>query len=136
MGDVGSVPLGFSAGGLIALGIHQGLFDIWIPFLIFSPFIVDATVTLFSRMLRGEKIWKAHREHFYQRLVLAGWGQRKVLRVEYALMFGSGMSAVMYGQFDEGFRFGVLLGWIVIYTLLGWGVCRVEHRAKLINAAA
>ncbi|MDT7041681.1 hypothetical protein [Candidatus Nitronereus thalassa] len=136
MGDVGSVPLGFSAGGLSALGIHQGLFDIWIPLLIFSPFIMDATVTLYCRMLRGEKVWKAHREHFYQRLVLSGWEQRKVLMAEYGLMLGSGMSAVMYGQFGEQLRFVVLLGWIFIYTLLGWGVFRIEQRAKKINAAA
>ncbi len=136
MGDVGSVPLGFSAGGLSALCIHQGLFDIWIPFLIFSPFIVDATVTLFGRMLRGEKIWKAHREHFYQRLVLAGWAQRKVLMIECSLMLGGGMSAVLYGQFDEHLRLVLLLGWVALYTLLGLGVRRVERRANLIKAAA
>jgi hypothetical protein len=41
--------------------------------LVFSPFIVDATWTLLRRAARGEKIWRAHREHHYQRLVLAGW---------------------------------------------------------------
>jgi len=136
MGDVGSVPLGFSAGGLSALCIHQGLFDIWIPFLIFSPFIVDATATLFCRMFRGEKIWKAHREHFYQRLVLAGWGQRKVLMVEYLLMLGGGMSAVMYGQVGEHLRLVLLLGWIIIYIFLGWSVWFMERRAKVIDVAA
>lgn len=136
MGDVGSVPLGFSAGGLSALCLHQGVFDIWVPFLIFSPFIVDATATLIARMLRGEKIWKAHRKHFYQRLVLAGWRQHKVLMVEYVLMLGSGMSAVLYGHFDEYLRFALLMVWIVIYLILGWGVWRVEQRANVINAAA
>lgn len=136
MGDVGSVPLGFSAGGLSALGIHQGIFDIWIPLLIFSPFIVDATATLLARMLRGEKIWKAHRKHFYQRLVLVGWGQHKVLMVEYALMLAGGMSAVLYGHFDEYLRFALLMVWIVIYMILGWGVWRVGQRANAINATA
>ncbi len=27
---------------------------------------VDATVTLLRRLLRGEKVWQAHRSHFYQ----------------------------------------------------------------------
>ena len=67
MGDVGSITLGFLAGSLSLWGISQGLFDIWVPVLIFSPFIVDATVTLFRRLLRGEPVWKAHREHYYQR---------------------------------------------------------------------
>ena len=72
MGDVGSVPMGFLAAALTVMGVHDGVFDIWVPLLIFSPFIVDATVTLFRRLLRGERVWHAHREHYYQRLVLAG----------------------------------------------------------------
>ena len=70
MGDPGSIMLGFLAGSLAVIGIQQGLFDLWVPVLIFSPFIVDATVTLFRRLFRGKKIWQAHREHYYQRLVL------------------------------------------------------------------
>lgn len=27
---------------------------------------VDATYTLLRRLLRGEKVWQAHRSHFYQ----------------------------------------------------------------------
>jgi UDP-N-acetylmuramyl pentapeptide phosphotransferase/UDP-N-acetylglucosamine-1-phosphate transferase len=40
---------------------------------VFSPFIVDATWTLLRRIVNGEPFWLAHREHHYQRLVLAGW---------------------------------------------------------------
>ncbi|WP_341772387.1 dTDP-4-dehydrorhamnose 3,5-epimerase family protein [Burkholderia pseudomallei] len=32
-------------------------------------FIADASVTLLRRLLRGEKFWQAHREHYYQRMV-------------------------------------------------------------------
>jgi len=30
--------------------------------------------------LRGEKVWQAHREHFYQRAVLAGLGHAAMVR--------------------------------------------------------
>jgi len=72
MGDAGSIMLGFLAGSLSVIGMHKGLFDFWVPVLIFSPFIVDATVTLFRRLLMGEKVWKAHRKHYYQRLFWLG----------------------------------------------------------------
>ena len=79
MGDVGSVSLGFLTGAFALWGIQERLFDFWVPVLIFSPFIVDATVTLFRRLLQGEKVWQAHRKHYYQRLVLGGWGHRKTV---------------------------------------------------------
>ena len=46
----------------------------------------NATVTLAKRAVRGEPIWKAHREHYYQRLILAGWSHRRAAVAEYILM--------------------------------------------------
>jgi UDP-N-acetylmuramyl pentapeptide phosphotransferase/UDP-N-acetylglucosamine-1-phosphate transferase len=130
MGDVGSVPLGFIAAALAVLGTRDGLFDIWVPLLIFSPFIVDATVTLVRRLLRGERIWLAHREHYYQRLVLAGWGHRKTVLAEYAIMLACGLSAVVYGYAGEAGRLAILAGWVLAYAGLAYGVCLVERGAQ------
>ncbi|TAL12314.1 MAG: glycosyltransferase family 4 protein [Nitrospirae bacterium] len=134
MGDVGSVPLGFIAGALAVLGTRDGLFDIWTPLLIFSPFIMDATVTLVGRLLRGKNVWRAHREHYYQRLVLAGWGHRRTVLAEYALMLACGLSAVLYGRSGESLRLAILLGWVGIYGVLAWGVRRVEGQARAVGA--
>ncbi|MCA4901784.1 MAG: glycosyltransferase family 4 protein [Rhodocyclaceae bacterium] len=86
LGDVGSVPLGFLAGALGAAGVAGGRFPAWFPFVVFAPFFVDATATLLRRMLRGERFWQAHREHYYQRLVRIGWGHRRTALAEYGLM--------------------------------------------------
>ena len=86
MGDVGSIPLGFLAGALGVAGWLQGLWPLWFPLIVFAPFIVDASVTLVRRALRRERIWQAHREHYYQRLILSGWSHRKTAIWEYALM--------------------------------------------------
>jgi len=134
MGDVGSVPLGFIAAALAVMGTRDGLFDIWVPLLIFSPFIMDATVTLVRRLLRGEKVWRAHREHYYQRLVLAGWGHRRTVAVEYVLMLACGLSAVLYGYAGEPLRLAILLGWVGIYMVLAWGVRWVEGHARTVGA--
>ena len=94
----------------------------------------DATVTLVRRLLRGERVWRAHREHYYQRLVLAGWGHRRTVAVEYVLMLACGLSAVAYGQAGAAVRAVILLGWIGIYMVLARGVRRVEEQAKAVGA--
>jgi UDP-N-acetylmuramyl pentapeptide phosphotransferase/UDP-N-acetylglucosamine-1-phosphate transferase len=70
MGDVGSVPVGYLLGGLLVLMAKGGA---WIPALILPLyFLADATITLMRRFARGERIWQAHREHFYQQAVQSG----------------------------------------------------------------
>jgi UDP-N-acetylmuramyl pentapeptide phosphotransferase/UDP-N-acetylglucosamine-1-phosphate transferase len=94
MGDAGSIPLGFLAAALGLLGWRAGCWPPWFPVLVFSPFIIDASLTLARRMLRGERVWRAHRSHYYQRLVQLGWGHRNTALAEYALMAGCGALAL------------------------------------------
>jgi len=86
MGDAGSIPLGFLAATLGLLGWREGYWPVWFPVLVFSPFVLDASVTLARRVLRGERFWVAHKIHYYQRLVQLGWGHRNTALAEYALM--------------------------------------------------
>ncbi|HEY0321733.1 MAG TPA: glycosyltransferase family 4 protein [Pyrinomonadaceae bacterium] len=132
MGDVGSILLGFLAGTLSIIGIHEGRFDVWVPVLIFSPFIVDATVTLFRRLLRGEKVWRAHREHYYQRMVLSGWTHRKTVLVEYCLMIACGLSAILYTRAQQSVRLTLIIVWAVIYGALALGVRAFERSGKVM----
>jgi UDP-N-acetylmuramyl pentapeptide phosphotransferase/UDP-N-acetylglucosamine-1-phosphate transferase len=70
LGDVGSVPLGYLLGWLLIVEAASGL---WVPALILPLYyLADATWTLARRALRGETLWRAHREHFYQRAVRGG----------------------------------------------------------------
>lgn len=116
MGDAGSIPLGFLAAGMGLWGWQQGHWAAWFPMLVFSPFIVDASVTLAKRTLRGVKITEAHREHYYQRLIQMGWSHRNVALVEYALMLGVGVSALFGLQ--QAFPWQIFLVWGGIYTML------------------
>jgi UDP-N-acetylmuramyl pentapeptide phosphotransferase/UDP-N-acetylglucosamine-1-phosphate transferase len=95
LGDVGSIPLGFFAGGLGVLGWQEGLWPLWFPVLVFGPFIGDATITLARRLLRGERVWQAHREHYYQRLVRMGFGHRGTALLGYAVMVACGAVALL-----------------------------------------
>jgi len=123
MGDVGSATLGLLAGALSWQGWRMGLFPWWFPILVFSPFVVDATVTLFRRIFRGERIWQAHRSHYYQRLVLAGWSHRKTVLAEYLLMSASAASAMILLLLPS-WRLPGLSMWMILYVLLALSVDR------------
>ena len=70
LGDVGSVPLGYVLGWLLLAAAAAGN---WAAALILPLYyLADATLTLLRRLLRGERVWRAHREHFYQRATQAG----------------------------------------------------------------
>lgn len=118
LGDAGSIPLGFLAAVLGLLGWHRGLWPLWFPALVFSPFTVDASATLAKRLWRGAKVWQAHREHYYQRLVQMGWGHRNTALAEYALMAAAGGSAVWGGGQSAATQVGLLAAWVVIYLIL------------------
>lgn len=113
MGDAGSIPLGFLAAAMGLWGWRLDYWPAWFPMLVFSPFIVDATVTLIKRSLRGAKVTEAHREHYYQRMVQMGWGHRNVALAEYALMFGVGVTALW--MLRASLPWMTLLAWSCIY---------------------
>ena len=79
LGDVGSVPLGFLLGWLLlTLSAHNQ----WAAALILPLYyLADASVTLIRRAFRGKKIWRAHREHFYQQAVQKGQSHSAVVRL-------------------------------------------------------
>ena len=66
MGDVGSGFLGFVLAGLAVITCVSGAMSVWSWGLLLGVFVVDATVTLLRRMLRGERLSEAHRSHAYQ----------------------------------------------------------------------
>jgi len=66
MGDAGSGFLGIILGllSLQAASISSQLLWAWL--ILLGVFIVDATVTLIRRLVRGDKVYEAHRSHAYQ----------------------------------------------------------------------
>ena len=97
LGDVGSVPLGFLAAALGIAGWRDDVWPLWFPVVVFGVFIGDATLTLVKRLARRERVWQAHREHYYQRLVRLGAGHRRTAWLAYALMVLCG-SAALYAR--------------------------------------
>lgn len=129
MGDSGSATLGLLAGSMSIWADRQQIIPFWVSILVFSPFIADATVTLFRRLLRREPVWQAHKTHYYQRLVQLGWGHRRTVMAEYALMAACGLSALVAQYLDEKAQWILIMAWMAIYAVLPYGVNRLEQRA-------
>jgi UDP-N-acetylmuramyl pentapeptide phosphotransferase/UDP-N-acetylglucosamine-1-phosphate transferase len=122
MGDSGSVPLGLLAASLGLVGVEGAVWPLWFPLLVFSPFIVDATVTLVRRALRGERVWQAHRSHYYQRMVRMGFGHRGTALLSYFLMAGCGFSGTAILDAGLSLRYLVITMWLFLYIFLGFRI--------------
>lgn len=118
MGDAGAIPLGFLAAVLGMTGWKNGYWPAWFPLLVFSPFIADASVTLVKRGLRGEKVWQAHREHYYQRMVQSGIGHRNTALLGYILMLAAAATALWATQQRTDVQFGIAFVWVGIYLIM------------------
>ncbi|CAG0964761.1 Fuc2NAc and GlcNAc transferase [Burkholderiales bacterium] len=122
LGDAGSVPLGFLAAGSAVAGNAAGLWPVWFPALAFLPFLTDATATLATRAIRGERLWEAHRGHYYQRLVRLGAGHRGTLAVYGVLMLGCGATAVACLAFRPDAGPAALAAWIAVIVAVFAGI--------------
>ena len=123
MGDAGSIPLGFLAATLGVMGAQQAVWPWLFPLLVFSPFIIDASVTLARRGLRGEKIWRAHRSHYYQRAVLLGASHRQLAWAAYALMLASAALALMVLRWPQHTPALLILSaacYLLIFLAIDW----------------
>lgn len=129
MGDAGSIPLGFLAAVLGILGVQQNVWPWLFPLLVFSPFVVDASVTLAKRGLRGEKIWQAHRSHYYQRVVLLGASHRQLAWAAYALMAASAALAFVLLQVPQHAASLLILA-AALYLLVFLTIDRRWHRLR------
>ena len=129
MGDLGSGSLGFLVALFLLWAERAGLFPLWMGGVVFSPFIVDATWTVIRRTFRGQRPWRAHREHFYQRLVRAGWGHRRTVLWSYALMLKCSLIAVICFCFTAVTVQGIMLGLLTVaYIALITGINAMERR--------
>jgi UDP-N-acetylmuramyl pentapeptide phosphotransferase/UDP-N-acetylglucosamine-1-phosphate transferase len=114
LGDSGSVPLGYLLGWLLLLAAGSGL---WAVALILPLYCwTDATLTLLRRAGRGEKVWRAHRQHFYQRAAGSGSHAPVALAV---LLANLGLIALaLWSRTEPWWALAAAAASVVL--LLGW----------------
>lgn len=130
MGDVGSAYLGFTFASMPLLGDPRGrpmaewLFPAAVCFL--WPFVFDTVVTFCRRLVKGERVWEAHRQHLYQRLVISGMSHTAV-----TLLYGS-LAITASAAFLAGVVMGGTVEVLALFVLLVTAAIPVlcAHRKK------
>lgn len=79
LGDVGSYSIGFTLAVLALYGEISGSLPLTVFGILAAVFVLDATYTLISRMVRRARWYTAHREHAYQAPVAAGADHGRVV---------------------------------------------------------
>ena len=86
LGDVGSLPIGLLLGWLLCLLAGHG--DLAAALILPLYYLADATVTVLRRLVNGERIWRAHRSHFYQRATDRGFAVTSIVGRVFAVNLG------------------------------------------------
>lgn len=113
MGDVGSIPLGFLIGFFM---FKLALAGYPLPALLIPLYyLMDSGITITRRALKGEKIWHAHRSHFYQRAT-TGTGSPKP--IVFSILITNLCLVTAAGVAVSTPWLGALLGAMVVTALL------------------
>jgi len=116
MGDAASGALGFFTAVLLVLAWLHGELSIAAMLLLASGIGLDTSLTLLSRIVRGRKFWRGHREHLYQWLVRSGWS---VQRVNAAWL---GWNLLTFAALSGLSFLSVRDTWLVTASVLGLGI--------------
>lgn len=88
---------------------------------------MDTGIILIQRILRGERWFESHREHFYQRLVRAGKSQPFVTLFEMGLQVGVLGLMILYLYVGTSARLGLIA--LVISLWVGFfAYCETQFR--------
>jgi UDP-N-acetylmuramyl pentapeptide phosphotransferase/UDP-N-acetylglucosamine-1-phosphate transferase len=124
LGDVGSVPLGYLLGFLLLDQAARGRWKLALILPLY--FLADATITLLRRLARGERVWEAHRRHFYQAAVQRGFGHAAVVHRVIAaniVLIGCGWIA------ENGWPIlGLVIAVVAVLLLLAWMMAAPARR--------
>jgi UDP-GlcNAc:undecaprenyl-phosphate/decaprenyl-phosphate GlcNAc-1-phosphate transferase len=133
MGDSGSQFLGYCLAMLAmaaADGPERSRFPLLGSLLLFSPFVYDVGYTAFKRWRRGEDLRHAHKEHLYQRLMVAGWSHGRTLAVNALFLW---LAVILLALSYGIVAFGPLPEWML--DLLGESINGIFQLFLILVAA-
>jgi UDP-N-acetylmuramyl pentapeptide phosphotransferase/UDP-N-acetylglucosamine-1-phosphate transferase len=129
LGDVGSLPIGLLLGWMLASLAGSG----YVAAALLLPlyYLADATITLAQRLLARERIWEAHRRHFYQRATAHGFTVYDVISRVFLVNFLLAVMAVIsvWARSLPVSAVVLVLGAALVGSLL-----RTFHRGKHVAA--
>lgn len=130
MGDVASTFLGYSFAVLSLLSADKGGDALMLGTLLMWTFIMDSGLTFINRLLKGEKVFSAHRSHLFQRLVLGGYKHATVSYLYIALTMFAGLLSFIWARGNRIAEPLIFLGLPLIWILLSRHASRLQSVAS------
>lgn len=132
LGDVGSGSLGFVLAALLVAGITSRPAAWPLMLLPMAAFLVDASFTLWARILRRERWWTPHVQHLYQR-----WARRQGKHLwvtsAYALFSLTGLILMLGAlRWRPSGAVWIFLAW---YAIASW-VWLIQSKDDQVNKEA
>ncbi|MGE3920637.1 MAG: glycosyltransferase family 4 protein [Gammaproteobacteria bacterium] len=129
LGDVGSGFLGYIFALSAIITAKLNIIPLFTWLILLGYFIFDATFTLVYRLIQRKKVYQAHREHLYQRLISNGYTHKQVLGVvclvNLFVLLPSAYISVIYPKLS-----GLIWLLLTIIALISWSIL-VKGRYKM-----
>jgi Fuc2NAc and GlcNAc transferase len=129
MGDGGSQFVGLILGASL-LWRDSGVVDVMPVILLASPLLFDTGFTLVRRARAGRDLFAGHREHLYQRLVVAGRSHREVAAGYAGATALCGIFALSWATAPVVARIAMLAAVALLAVVYVLWVGRTESRAS------
>lgn len=115
MGDIGSAFLGFTFATLAVIGssLDLGRLSFYVVPMLLFHFVFDTLFTFGRRLLRGERVFLAHRTHLYQLLNRMGYSHKAVALFHYAVTAVQGIAAFISVGLPAGQRLLVFIPFLI-----------------------
>lgn len=130
LGDVGSGALGYLVACLIAFAPAPDPVAPLLWLLPLSGFLIDATLTLLSRIIRGERWWTPHLQHMYQRCVQAGCSHAVVTGGYAAWTLSSILLAIWLAGAPQPAIIGAFATWYLLGVAI-WLIFGIRHARRM-----
>ena len=125
LGDSGSLSLGLIFGVLAIYGITKHQMPVIGFIVLYGIFLSDTSITLLRRILKRERWWEPHTQHYYQRIVRTGISHSKVSI--FALITSIGLSIVATLQVVS---YGPNIIWIAGAVVLLFGLINITKHQE------
>ena len=129
MGDVGSTFLGYTFAVLPLLSSDKSGDALMLGTLLMWTTIMDAGVTFIQRAVKSENLFKPHRNHLFQRLVIAGYSHAAVSSLYISLTLLAGLLAYAWSWGQWYAPPLIILGLPLIWLLLSNHARRLKRTA-------
>jgi UDP-GlcNAc:undecaprenyl-phosphate GlcNAc-1-phosphate transferase len=127
MGDGGAYFMGFTLAGVAIIGLVKvaavttvAVTAVLLPYLVLAVPILDMSVVIISRLLKGKSPFAADKGHLHHRLIKAGISHRLTVLFIYALTLWVGSLALGFSNIPSGWGFAIGATLLLIY--LSWQV--------------